>query len=123
MIGHAIPPRAQGAMHDAFDPGAVQGDKGGWADGRMGGWAEQVPYAAQIARAFFTDRRGEQHRPPRFHARTDERLADRDERREATGIVGDPWALEPRAAPRDGNIQFRTENGVQMRRQDDARVM
>ena len=50
------------------------------ADGRTGRRAEQMFDSEQIAGAFFAHRRGEQDRSPRFYARPDERLADRDER-------------------------------------------
>src|SRR5882762_4959364 len=114
-VGDAITAGAQRAMHDALDAGPVQGDEHRWADGRMGGWAEQMPHAAEVTRPFLAHGRGKQDRPPGLHARPDERLADRDESREAACIVGDARTLESWAPARHGNIQFRTEHGVQMR--------
>jgi len=85
---------------------------GGWADGRMG----RTDAARRGGHpTFLAHGRGKQDRPPGLHARPDERLADRDESREAACIVGDARTLESWAPARHGNIQFRTEHGVQMR--------
>ncbi len=78
----------------------------------MGGWAEQVPHAAEVTRPFLAHGRGKQHRPPGINARPDERPADRDERGETARVVGDARALEPGPAARHGHVQFRTEHGV-----------
>src|SRR6266566_4752511 len=77
----------------------------------------------EIAATLLAYGRGKQDRSPRFHPRLDERRADRDERSQTARVVGDAGTLESRAVARHGHVQFRTENGVQMRRQDDARVM
>src|SRR5207302_9645039 len=82
-----------------------------------------MPDPTEIAAPLLAHRRGEQDRSPRFHPRPDERSADRDERSQAACVVGDAGTLEPRPAPRHGNIEFRTKNGVQMRAQDNASVM
>ena len=77
---------------------------------------DQISNPPQITGTLFAHRRGEQHWPPRLHARPHERLANRHERRQAAGVVGDPRALEPGPAPRDRHIELGTEDGVQMGR-------
>src|SRR5258705_4647568 len=122
-VGDAITACTQRAMHDALDAGPVQGDEHRWADGRMGGWAEQMPHAAEVPRSFLTHGRGQQDRSPGVYPRSNERFADRDERGETARIIGDAWALQPGPAARHGHVQFRTEHGVQMGGYDDASVV
>src|SRR2546425_2240842 len=81
-----------------------------------------MPDPTEIAGTLLAHGGGEQDRSPRFHPRLDERLADRDERSQTARVVGDAGALEPRAATRHGNIQFRTKYRVQMRGYHDASV-
>src|SRR5438309_4593952 len=82
-----------------------------------------MPDSTEIAAPLLAHGRGEQHRPPRFHARTDETLADRDERREAACIVGDARALESRAAPGDGNIELGSKHRIEVRGEHDRSVV
>src|SRR5258706_8403236 len=69
---------------------------------------------AEIAATLLAYGRGKQHRSPGFHARADECLADRDERRETACVVGDARALEPRPAPGDGNIELGSKHRIEV---------
>ena len=119
VIGDTIASRAKGAMYDPLDAGAVQSDEGMRARETI----QQVSHAPQVARAFFSHRRGEQDRSLGFHPRPDECLADRDERSQAARVVGDAGSLEPRPVTGDGHIELGSEHGVQMRRDHDGSVV
>ncbi len=83
----------------------------------------QISDTTQVTGTLFPHGRGKQHRSPGVHPRLDERLADRDERGETARVVGDAWALESGPAAGDGNIEFGTEHGIEVRGEHDGSVV
>lgn len=122
LIGDPVASGAQRAMHDALDAGAVQGDECRRADGRMGGWAEQMADPTEITGSLLTHGRRKKDRSARFDARPDQRLADRDERSQTARVVGDARTLESRAAARHGNIELGSKDRIEMRAEHNAIV-
>src|SRR5256712_11481535 len=105
-------------MHDALQPRAVKRDQGGGPEPVAG---EEVLDAAEAPRALFAHRGGEQHRARGRDLGLRQRFRDRDKRHEASGVVGDPRALEPSSARRaaNGDVDVGTEDSVQVGAQDD----
>src|SRR5438552_2919363 len=106
---------AERPVHHALEPRAVERDEGGGlAVSRFLFPVQQVLDAPQIPRSFFADGGGEQHRPSCGHARDDHGFSHGDERGQAARVVADARALEPLATPRDGDVDFGAEYGVQV---------
>src|SRR6266480_6159162 len=83
---------------------------------------DQISYPTQVTGTLLADGRGKQNRPLGVHTRACERLANRDERGEAARIVGDAGSLEPQSAARDRDIEFRTEDRIEVGAEHNAVV-
>ncbi len=108
LIGDAVPPGAERAVHDALDTGAIQRDECMWANGIL----QQMSHTTQIAGSLLADGRGKQDRPPGRDPRAYECLGDGDERCEAAGIVGDAGPFQPHATARHRHVEIGAEHGV-----------
>src|SRR5947208_6402825 len=81
-----------------------------------------MPDPTEIAATLLADGRDKQNRPLGVHTRARERLANRDERGEAACVVGDAGSLEPQSAARDRDIEFWTEDRIQVGAEPNAVV-
>src|SRR5947208_1514821 len=73
-----------------------------------------MPDPTEIAATLLAHGRHKQDRLPGFYPRSYECLADRDERGEAACIVGDAGSLEAQSAARDRDIEFWTEDCIEV---------
>ena len=81
-----------------------------------------MPDPTEIAATLLAHGRHKQDRLPGFYPRSYECLADRDERGEAACIVGDAGSLEPQSAARDRDIEFWTEDRIEVGAEHNAVV-
>ena len=119
--GDAVAPRAERAVHDTLQAGAVQRDESrGLPVSPFPLPVQEVLHPPQISGALLAHRGGEQDGPRRGQARRHDRFRHREERREPAGVVADAGPLESRAAPLHRHVHIRAEDGVEVRGENDG---